>query len=77
MLDLMKNNKIYLKYLYKSFPINILKCHYVFYPYEYLLDESYIEIIPYIYSTYAQTYEETNITDNTNFDMFERSIIKN
>ena len=76
-LELIKNNNIYLKYLYKSLPIFILSCHYTFYPYEFLLDESYIKFIPDIHSTYLQNVESKNIIDNNEVDFFERTIIKN
>jgi len=76
-LELIKNNNIYFKYLYKSLPVFILSCHYTFYPYEFLLDKSYIKFIPNIYSTYLQNVEFKNIIDDNNVDIFERSLIKN
>ena len=76
-LELIKNNNVFLKYLYKSLPIFILSCHYTFYPYEFLLDESYIKFIPDIYSSYLQNVEFKDIIDNNKVDVFERSLIKN
>ena len=54
-----------------------MSCHYIFQPYEYLLDESYIKYIPINYSTYNQNVDNKDISDDTKIEYFERSLIKN
>jgi len=76
-IELINKNKIYLKYLYKSLPKFVMLCHYIFQPYEYLLDESYIKYIPINYSTYNQNVDNKDISDDTKIEYFERSLIKN